>query len=99
VPATLTLRHRLFCLDSYAVLNHVTDYDSWRESEKPVDVQDVIRTMTKNVDVAKASITNAIKILATEKSLQSAAWVRLVMVFVRKSRSPHTSSPTTHGNQ
>ena len=60
----------------YAVLNHVTDYDCWRESEKAVTVQEVIATMQGNVTAAKASVSNAIAALASNEELVSPAWVR-----------------------
>lgn len=49
---------------SYACMAHVTDYDVWHESEKPVTVEMVIETVMGNADVAKQSVENAIKLLA-----------------------------------
>lgn len=45
---------------SYAVMAHVTDYDVWHESEEPVTVDMVIRTLLKNAEVAKQAVVNAI---------------------------------------
>jgi 5'-methylthioadenosine phosphorylase len=49
---------------SYAVMAHVTDYDVWHESEEPVSVEMVVRTLLHNADVAKLAVANAIRLLA-----------------------------------
>jgi 5'-methylthioadenosine phosphorylase len=49
---------------SYAVMAHVTDYDVWHESEEPVTVDMVVRTLLHNADVAKQAVANAIERLA-----------------------------------
>ncbi len=49
---------------SYAVMAHVTDYDVWHESEEPVTVEAVIRTLMHNSEVAKQAVANAIALLA-----------------------------------
>lgn len=63
---------------SYACMAHVTDYDVWHESEEPVTVEAVIRTLLTNADVAKQAVANAINLLASigpspyENALQDA---------------------------
>lgn len=49
---------------SYACMAHVTDYDVWHESEEPVTVEMVVKTVMGNADVAKQSVANAIRLLA-----------------------------------
>ncbi|RIK39162.1 MAG: S-methyl-5'-thioadenosine phosphorylase [Chloroflexi bacterium] len=49
---------------SYAVMAHVTDYDVWHESEGPVTVEMVVRTLLRNADVAKTAVANTIRLLA-----------------------------------
>lgn len=49
---------------SYAVMAHVTDYDSWHESEEPVTVEMVVQTLIQNTEVAKQAVSNAIGLLA-----------------------------------
>jgi 5'-methylthioadenosine phosphorylase len=41
---------------SYAIMAHVTDYDVWHVSEKPVSVDMVIRTLMQNTSVAQKAI-------------------------------------------
>ncbi|MCJ7623462.1 MAG: S-methyl-5'-thioadenosine phosphorylase [Anaerolineaceae bacterium] len=40
----------------YATMGHVTDYDVWHESEEPVSVEMVIKTLSKNTDYAQKAI-------------------------------------------
>jgi 5'-methylthioadenosine phosphorylase len=49
---------------SYAIMAHVTDYDVWHESEEPVTVEMVVRTLLHNAEVAKGAVVNAIRLLA-----------------------------------
>jgi 5'-methylthioadenosine phosphorylase len=42
---------------SYACMAHVTDYDCWHESEAPVTVDIVIRTLKANTATAQAAIS------------------------------------------
>jgi 5'-methylthioadenosine phosphorylase len=48
---------------SYAVMAHITDYDVWHESEEPVTVEMVVRTLLRNAEVAKQAVVNAIALL------------------------------------
>lgn len=41
---------------AYAVMAHVTDYDVWHESEEPVTVEMVVRTLRRNTELAKKAI-------------------------------------------
>jgi 5'-methylthioadenosine phosphorylase len=45
----------------YAVIACVTDYDSWWDPGKPVDVATVIRTLNNNIDTAKQIIKLAVR--------------------------------------
>lgn len=49
---------------SYAVMAHVTDYDSWHETNESVTVEMVIETLHHNADVAKQAVANAIRLLS-----------------------------------
>lgn len=46
---------------SYACMAHVTDYDCWHESEAPVTVERVVRTLMANTDLAQAVISRLIE--------------------------------------
>lgn len=59
---------------SYAVMNHVTDYDCWRPHDEDVTVEAVIKTLMGNVDAAREAIRHAVNIIAKSKDLTSASW-------------------------
>jgi 5'-methylthioadenosine phosphorylase len=50
---------------AYAVMAHVTDYDVWHDTEEPVTVDMVIRTLSANTRCAQ----DAIKVLAQRKTV------------------------------
>ncbi len=62
----------------YAVMAHVTDYDSWHEEEEPVSVEMVITTMNKNLETARQAVAIAAERLSenfdayTEASIENA---------------------------
>lgn len=43
---------------AYACMAHVTDYDVWHDSEEPVTVEMVVRTLQRNTAVAQAAIAH-----------------------------------------
>ncbi|RME09010.1 MAG: S-methyl-5'-thioadenosine phosphorylase [Ardenticatenia bacterium] len=59
---------------AYAVMAHVTDYDVWHESEEPVTVEMVIRTLKQNVKHAQEAVRNAVRLLSSQPDLTSPAW-------------------------
>jgi 5'-methylthioadenosine phosphorylase len=48
---------------SYAIIAHVTDYDVWHETEEPVTVEMVVRTLLENAAAAQQATLNAIAML------------------------------------
>lgn len=57
-PEVFLAREAEMC---YTTMAHVTDYDVWHTSEKPVTVEMVIQTLNKNIDIAQAAIQNMVK--------------------------------------
>ncbi|MCA9943745.1 MAG: S-methyl-5'-thioadenosine phosphorylase [Anaerolineales bacterium] len=49
---------------AYGVLAHVTDYDVWHESEAPVTVEMVLRTMRHNTETAQNTISHLVQTMA-----------------------------------
>lgn len=45
---------------AYASMAHITDYDVWHESEQPVTVEMVIRTLLANTKLAQQAIANLV---------------------------------------
>jgi 5'-methylthioadenosine phosphorylase len=64
-PEAFLAREAELC---YAVMAHVTDYDVWHESESPVTVEMVIRTLNKNTEIAQDAIRNLVQSLKTERN-------------------------------
>ena len=62
----------------YASLAHITDYDSWHESEEAVTSEMVIQTLASNIDTVQAALTEAIaqvdedKVMPAHKALDTA---------------------------
>lgn len=46
---------------AYACMAHVTDYDVWHESEQPVTVEMVIRTLLGNTELAQKAISHLVQ--------------------------------------
>jgi 5'-methylthioadenosine phosphorylase len=54
-PEAFLAREAEIC---YAVMAHVTDFDVWHTSEKPVTVEMVIETLRHNTRLAQQAILN-----------------------------------------
>ncbi|HZD09989.1 MAG TPA: S-methyl-5'-thioadenosine phosphorylase [Candidatus Binatia bacterium] len=50
---------------AYTVMAHVTDYDVWHESEQPVTVEVVVRTLRQNTTLAKQAIGRLVEDMAS----------------------------------
>jgi len=73
---------------SYAVMAHVTDYDVWHESETPVTVEMVIRTLLSNTEVAKRAVINAIRRLDSVGASPQADALRDAIITNRSAVRP-----------
>ena len=60
-PEAFLAREAEMC---YAVMAHVTDYDVWHESEQPVTVDMVVRTLNANLELAQRAIAIVVDKLA-----------------------------------
>jgi 5'-methylthioadenosine phosphorylase len=49
---------------AYACMAHVTDYDVWHESEEPVTVEQVIRVLQANTEVAQKALAHLVEHMA-----------------------------------
>jgi 5'-methylthioadenosine phosphorylase len=57
-PEVFLAREAEMC---YATMAHVTDYDVWHTSEKPVTVEMVMTTMRHNLEIAQQAIVTAVE--------------------------------------
>lgn len=63
-PEAFLAREAEIC---YAVMAHVTDYDVWHTSEKPVTVEMVIQTLMRNTNLAREAIHNLVHNLTPDR--------------------------------
>jgi 5'-methylthioadenosine phosphorylase len=68
---------------AYAVINCVTDYDCWHESDEPVTVDKVIQVLLGNVEVAQSAVAAAVKGLTSE-TRESPCWSALKDAIMTK---------------
>jgi 5'-methylthioadenosine phosphorylase len=66
-PEAFLAREAEIC---YATISHVTDYDVWHTSEKPVTVDMVIEILNRNTEVAQQAILNLISNLPPERECE-----------------------------
>ncbi|HSO27852.1 MAG TPA: S-methyl-5'-thioadenosine phosphorylase [Anaerolineales bacterium] len=64
-PEAFLAREAEMC---YAVMAHVSDYDVWHVSEKPVTVEMVIQVLNKNTELARATIRNLARNYSAERA-------------------------------
>lgn len=57
-PEAFLAREAEMC---YATMAHVTDYDVWHESESPVTIEMIIRTLNQNTQTAQEAIHNLLR--------------------------------------
>jgi 5'-methylthioadenosine phosphorylase len=50
---------------AYACMAHVTDYDVWHETEKPVTVEQVVRVLQGNTETAQKAIGQLVQQMDT----------------------------------
>jgi 5'-methylthioadenosine phosphorylase len=73
----------------YAVMAHVTDYDVWHESEEPVTVEMVVRTLNANLDLAQRAIADMVpKLAATERTCACKDALATAILTSREKISP-----------
>jgi 5'-methylthioadenosine phosphorylase len=76
-PEAFLAREAELC---YAVIGHVTDYDVWHISEKPVTVEMVIDILNKNAIVAQETIRNLMKNLNSERTCQCSSALQTALI-------------------
>lgn len=74
---------------SYAVIGHVTDYDVWHETEEPVTVDMVIKTLLENASAAQQATLNAIAMLRDAPASRYANALQDAIITDRTKIPPH----------
>jgi 5'-methylthioadenosine phosphorylase len=66
-PEAFLAREAEMC---YAVMAHVTDYDVWHITEKPVTVEQVVEILNANTRVAQEAVRNLLRQLPDERACE-----------------------------
>lgn len=66
-PEAFLAREAELC---YTVIGHVTDYDVWHISEKPVTVEMVVEILNRNASIAQQAIVNLVKQFRSERTCE-----------------------------
>ncbi len=86
-PEAFLAREAELC---YATMAHVTDYDVWHESEAPVTVEMVIKTLNKNTQFAQDAVRNLLRGLKTERRCQCGQALSSALITDPKIVPPET---------
>ena len=66
-PEAFLTREAEIC---YAVMAHITDYDVWHQSEAPVTVDAVVKTLGKNTALAQLAVRRLLQALPEERTCE-----------------------------
>jgi 5'-methylthioadenosine phosphorylase len=86
-PEAFLAREAEMC---YAVMAHVTDYDVWHVSEKPVTVEMVIETLNRNTQVAQEAICNLARALKKARDCDCERALANALITQEKGIPPET---------
>ena len=76
-PEVFLAREAELC---YTVMAHVTDYDVWHTSEKPVTVEMVIDILNRNTRVAQEGLRNLVRSLPPERTCGCGSALECAMI-------------------
>lgn len=71
---------------AYAIMAHITDYDVWHD--KPVNVEMVVQTMHRNLQIAQQAVANAVEMLDTSITSPSHTALDSAIMTARDAISP-----------
>jgi 5'-methylthioadenosine phosphorylase len=84
VPEAFLAREAELC---YAIMAHVTDYDVWHTSEKPVSVEAVIQVLQHNAQVAQESVRQLARKLNFQRTCECESALENALI-TRRDRIP-----------
>ncbi len=73
---------------AYASMAHVTDYDSWHETEEAVTSDLVIKTLAKNIDLVQDALAKAIAMIDTDMILPAHTALDTALATSRDAMDP-----------
>jgi 5'-methylthioadenosine phosphorylase len=84
-PEAFLAREAEMC---YTVMAHVTDYDVWHITEKPVTVELVVRTLRENTRLAQQAIADLLETLPPDRSCACGTALKDALITSREHASP-----------
>jgi 5'-methylthioadenosine phosphorylase len=76
----------------YATMAHVTDYDVWHVSEKPVAVEMVIEILNKNTGIAQEAVRELVKSLGEDRDCDCDSNLKNAIMTQKEKISPEAKS-------
>jgi 5'-methylthioadenosine phosphorylase len=64
-PEAFLAREAEIC---YTTMAHVTDYDVWHQTEEPVTIDQIIRTLMQNTQIAQQSVASVVEAIVADES-------------------------------
>jgi 5'-methylthioadenosine phosphorylase len=90
-PEVFLAREAELC---FAVMAHVTDYDSWHTDEQPVTVEMVIQTLNQNTQLAQQAIRNLVRTLSAAPAAEPACACGHALADALITRPAHVPAET-----
>ena len=84
-PEAFLAREAEMC---YSVMAHVTDYDVWHISEKPVTVDQVVEILNANTGVAQEAVRNLLQLLPEKRSCDCGSALADALMTARSAIPP-----------
>lgn len=84
-PEVFLAREAEIC---YSTMAHVTDYDVWHMSEKPVTVEMVIETLNRNTGIAQEAVMELVKNLADDRDCECDQNIKDAIMTQREKITP-----------
>ena len=91
-PEVFLAREAEIC---YATMAHVTDYDVWHVSEKPVTVEMVIEILNKNTEIAQEAVRELVKNLDENRNCECDHNLKDAIMTQREKINPEAKSRLT----
>ncbi|MCC7354228.1 MAG: S-methyl-5'-thioadenosine phosphorylase [Anaerolineae bacterium] len=89
VPEAQLAREAEIC---YGAMAHVTDYDVWHETEEPVTIEAVIRTITRNAEITKQAVQEVVAQLPAQRTCACQHALRDAIITDRKMIPPEVKA-------
>lgn len=84
IPEAILAREAEMC---YAAMAHITDYDVWHKSEKPVSIDMLIENLQANAEITKQAISHLVSTIPLKRKCECATALENA-IFTTKDQIP-----------